>query len=206
MPFEDEVGNGQHQRVAGVHEHGRLRPRIIGCLDRLPLEADPVVALQHRFLLASVAAGDPSVTLADFVRDEGDLVAARLARMDRATEGHESPHEEGSHEARLEPAGLGLLHLFFHGEEPLGRHRLLGQGVAAEEVLQVIVIERMVDPLPEPGLHIVTVVVFDRRNEEVFERPRPLAAVGIGRIIVVKIKNFAEDVEDAAVESVALDL
>ena len=135
MLLEDQVGDRQHERVAGVHQHSPRLPRLVERLDSLTLEADAVVSLEHRLLLAAVAAGDPPVALADFVRNVGDLVAARLPGVDRPAEGGEGPHEERPHKERLKAAGLCFFHFLLHGEEPLGSHRLLGQGVAAEEVL-----------------------------------------------------------------------
>ena len=134
MLLEDQVGDRQHERVAGVHQHSPRLPRLVERLDSLTLEADAVVSLEHRLLLAAVAAGDPPVALADFVRNVGDLVAARLPGVDRPAEGGEGPHEERPHKERLETAGLRFFHFLLHGEEPLGSHRLLRQGVAAEKV------------------------------------------------------------------------
>ena len=68
-----------------------------------------------------------------------------LARMDGAAQRLERLHEEGADEVGLEPAGLGLLHLLLHREEPLGAHGLLRQGVAVEDALEVVVVEGVVD-------------------------------------------------------------
>ena len=74
----------------------------------------------------------------------------------------------------------------------------------------MVVIEGVVDPLAEPGLYVGAVVVFDRRQEEVLEGSRPAGAgvaglVSVSSVVVVKIKNLAQDVEDTALESLALD-
>ena len=62
-----------------------------------------------------------------------DLEAGGLARINGAAELLEGLHEEGAHEEGLKAAGLGLFHLLLHGEEALGAHGFLGEGVAVEE-------------------------------------------------------------------------
>ena len=129
--------------ISTANGEARLVERADGFLG----EADALVALEDRLVLAAIAAGDAAVALADRGRDVGDLEAARFARMDRAAERLEGLQEERADEVGLEAAGLGLLHLLLHGEEPLGAHRLLGQGVAVEECLEVVVVEGVVDLL-----------------------------------------------------------
>ena len=81
----------EHQRMTGVHEHGAGKARLVERLDGFALEADALVALEHRLVLAAIAPGDPAVALADRGRNMGDLEAAGLARMDRAAERLEAP-------------------------------------------------------------------------------------------------------------------
>ena len=74
----------------------------------------------------------------------------------------------------------------------------------------MVVIKGVVDPLAEPGLYVGPVVVFDRRQEEVFEGSWPAGAgiaglVRIGAVAIIEIKHLAEDVEDAALQGFALD-
>ena len=69
-------------------------------------------------------------------RDVGDLEAGGLARIHGTAQRLEGLHEEGADEVGLEAAGLGLFHLLLHGEEALGAHGFLGQGVAVEDASQ----------------------------------------------------------------------
>lgn len=45
--------------MAGVHQHGSRDARLIRRLNRFFLKADPLIALQDRLLVASIAAGEP---------------------------------------------------------------------------------------------------------------------------------------------------
>ena len=110
--------------------------RLVERPDGFPGEADALVALEHGREFAAVAAGDAAVALADRGGNVGDLEAAGLARMNRAAQLLERLHEERADEEGLEPAGLGLFHLLLHGEEPLGAHGLLREGVAVEDACE----------------------------------------------------------------------
>ena len=121
----------------------------------------------------------------------GDLEAAGLARMDRAAERLERLHEERADEVRLEAAGLGLLHLLLHREEPLGAHGFLGEGVAVEDVSKWSWSKALSTRLAEAGADFGLVAVADGLQKQVLE--------------AVALEDFAEDVEDAALERLALD-
>ena len=84
--FEDHVRHGQHQRMAGMHEHGAGEARLVERLEGVAGEGDAVVPLEDRLLLAAVAAREPAVPLADRGGDVGDLAALGLAAVDRAAE------------------------------------------------------------------------------------------------------------------------
>ncbi len=159
--FEDHVGHGEHQRVAGVHQHGAGQAGLVERLEGVAGEGDAVVPLEDRLLLAAVAAGEPAVPFADRGGDVGDLVASGFAAVDRAAELVERLQEERPHEERLEPAGLGPFHLLLHREEPIRRHRLLGQGAAVEQRLEVVVVEGVVDLLRQLGAYFGLVAVAD---------------------------------------------
>ena len=124
-------------------------------------EADALVALEHGSEFAAVAAGDEAVALADGGRNVGDLEAGGLARMHGTAQCLEGLHEEGADEVGLEAAGLGLFHLLLHGEQALGAHGFLREGVAVEDVAKLIVIEGVLDALAETGADFRLVAVTD---------------------------------------------
>ena len=126
--FEEHVGHGEHQRVAGVHEHGAGEAGLVERLEGVAGEGDAVVALEDRLLLAAIAAGEPAVPFADRGGNVGDLEALGLAPVDRAAELVERLQEERADEERLEAPGLGPFHLLFHLEEPIGRSSFPGPG------------------------------------------------------------------------------
>ena len=121
----------------------------------------------------------------------GDLEAGGLARVHGTAQRCEGFHEEGADEVGLEAAGLGLFHLLLHREEALGAHGFLGQGVAVEDGAQVVVVEGVLDALAEPGADVRLVAVADGLEQQVLEAGA--------------LEDFAEDVEDAAIERLALD-
>lgn len=82
--FEEQVAHCEHERVAGVHEHGSRKARLVERLERYLLEADTVIPLQNRLALSAVPARDPAVSLVYRCWHVGDLKAAELARVDRA--------------------------------------------------------------------------------------------------------------------------
>ena len=182
--FEEHVGHGEHQRVAGVHQHGAGKARLVERLEGIACEGDAVVTLQDRLLLAAVAAREPAVAFADRGGNVGDLESPGFATVDRAAELVECLQEERPHEERLKAAGFGPLHLFLHRVEPIRRHRFLRQGVAVEQRLQVVVVEGVVDLLRQAGTHFGLVAVADGLHEQVLEAHA--------------FEHFAEDVEDAA--------
>jgi hypothetical protein len=158
---------------------------------RLPGETDALVTLQHRREFAAVAAGDEAVALADGGRDVRDLEAGRLARMNGTAQRLEGFHEERAHEKGLEAAGLGLFHLLLHGEEALGAHGFLRQGVAVRGCREACRDRRRSRRAGETGANFRLVAVADGLQEQVLEADA--------------LENFAKNVEDAAIERGALD-
>jgi len=174
-----------------MHEHGAGQTRLVQRRDGFFLEADPLVAFQYRFLLAAVAAGDPPIAFADRRGNVRDLEPAQLARVDRAAELCEGVQEERADEIRLETAGRGFLHLFLDGVQTLGTHRFVGQGVAVEQGLDVLVVECPVDLLVQPGSHFGLIAVADGLQQQILQ-------TGF-------LEDFAQDVEHAPVQGFALD-
>ena len=104
--LQDHVGHREHQRMAGVHEHRSGKAGLVERLNGVALEADALVALQDRLVLAAIAPGDSAVTLADRRRDVGDLEAPGLARMRCAAERVKRLQEECPHEDTAGGGGL----------------------------------------------------------------------------------------------------
>ena len=115
-----------------------------------------------------------------------------FAAVDRAAHLVECLQEERPHEERLKAPGFGPFHLLFHLEEPIRRHRFLRQSAAVEQRLQVIVVERVVDLLRQLGAHLGAVAVADGLHEQLLEAHA--------------FEHIAEDIEDATLQGVALDL
>ena len=175
----------------GCMSTARGEARLLQRLNGVALEADALVALQDRLVFASIAPGDSAVTLADRRRDVGNLEAPGLARMRCASDRVKRLQEECPHEERLEAAGFGLLHLLLDGEESVGAHRLLGERVAIQERLEVIVVECLVDLLGEARTDFRLVAVADRLHQQILETHL--------------LKDLAQNVEDAALKRLALD-
>ena len=111
--------------------------------------------------LITHAPSDSTVTFADRRRDVCDLEARGFARMRCASDRVKRLKEECPHEERLEPTRFGFFHLLLDGKESVGAHRLLGERVAIQERLEVIVVECLVDLLGETGTDLRLVAVAD---------------------------------------------
>ena len=177
--------------MARVHQHGARQARLVERLDGILDERDTLVALEDRLLLATVPAGQPTVALADDGGDVGDLVSSGFATVDRAAELIERLEEERPHEERLQPSRLGPLHLFLHLEEPIRRHRFLGEGAAVEQALQVVVVEGVVDAGGEAGADLGLVAVADSFNKHFLK--------------AAALEHFAQDIEHPPLEGLAFD-
>ena len=81
MLLQEQVTDCQHQRMTGMHQDGAGDSRFIGRLQGILFKTDAIVAFEHWLLLAAIAAGDPSITLANGCWYVGDLESSQLARI-----------------------------------------------------------------------------------------------------------------------------
>ena len=186
--LQDEVADGKHERMTRVDHLGESSVGPVKRADGFFGEADTLVAFQHGGQFAAIAPGDLAVTLADKGGDVGDFEAARLAGIHGPVESFECLHEKRADEIRLQPAGFGDFHLLLHGEKALGAHGFLRERVAFEEVFDVGDVESVVDALESCGVALGLVVVADGVQQQILEASF--------------LEDFAENVEDAAFESI----
>ena len=160
VALENEVDGGVEERVARADQLGA---RLL--VHPVLLEADALVAREDR-----APDADQAVALADGRRDVGDLVAARLAPVDRAAETREGLEEERLDVVRLEPAGVGALHVLADRCDPRRVHRVVDQGALVEQLLEVLAVDRAVDGLVEPRLDLGSLAVADGLDQQVAQR------------------------------------
>jgi hypothetical protein len=129
--------------------------------DELLLEGDALVAFEHRF-----ADTDEAVAIADGPRDALDLVAAGLALTQRAAEALEGLLEEAFDVVRLQASGFGSFHFLAHALHAARVHRVLGEGLVLQEVLELSLIEGALHGLIEPRPHVRALAVADRLHQE----------------------------------------
>src|SRR5690625_1052764 len=101
MGFENEIGGGEHQRVAGVQQ---VRHRPTRDANQALFEADTLVFFQYRratFTNNAIALTDGSWNMAH-------LIAASFPGPQLPIELTESFSKEGTDEIRLQLARLGL--------------------------------------------------------------------------------------------------
>ena len=79
--------------------------------------------------------GEATVPLPHCGRNVGDFVPLQFPAVNRPADLVKGFQEERPHEERLQPPRLGPLHFFFHSEEPVRRHRFLGECVPVEQGL-----------------------------------------------------------------------
>ena len=70
-----------------------------------------------------------------------------------------------------------------YSEQALGAHGFLRQGVALQNITQVVAIERMLDALSQPGAHLRLIAVADGLEQQILEADI--------------LEDLAQDVEDA---------
>ena len=167
------------QRVGGVDE---IRQGFAHRADVLFVETDARVFFQHR----GAAFADDAVVVADAGGDVGDFVAPRFARVQAAAEGGEGFLEEGMNEVGLQAARFGFVHFFFDVVEVFQLQGLFGEGVAANDGVQVFDVQRAGDDFVHARLDFGLLAVADGVQQQFAQR-----FVG---------KGFAEDVEDFAFE------
>ncbi len=183
MPLEDQIERGIEQRLARTDERCG---RFAGEADQLLLEGDPLVALEHR-----KPAADLAVTAANQGRDMLDLVAFRLALVDRAPETAERFQEERRDEMRLEPPRFSPFHVLPDLADVGDVHGIVAQRPPFEELADMLPIEGVVHLLEQPGLDLGLVAVSDRLQQQLAQRP-------------VLEPQGAEDVEDLSPQGLAL--
>src|SRR5262249_34983640 len=103
VTLEREVDGGIEQRVAGAHER-------CGCLslrrDQRLLERDAFVTRQYR-----LADANEAITVTHWCWHMRHLIASRLALLGGAAQALKRLQEERFDVVRLQPSGLGTLHL-----------------------------------------------------------------------------------------------
>lgn len=137
---KDQISSGVHQRMAGMNQVGHgfaMHP------DQLLFKADTFVLLQHR---GARLANDP-VSLANGGRHVAHLVATGFTGAHFTVEVLKGLGEEGADEVGLQFARLGLFHLLLDRVEVLQAHVLLDQGIAAQDLPQVLGVQRTLDDL-----------------------------------------------------------
>jgi hypothetical protein len=190
--LEIEEHAGRDARIALVHQHrtpaqeiavtlqrevdGRVEQRVAGADEggqRLPLrrhepllEGDPFIAWQHRLTDA-----DEAVAVPDRSRHVRHLVPAWLALLHGAAEAPERLEEEGLDVVRLEPPGLGALHLLANAVHAARVHGVVGEGVLLDQILDVRAVEGVVHHLREARAHLGLLSVADRLDQQLAERP-----------------------------------
>src|SRR5262249_20230842 len=85
VALQDDVAGGEHQRMSGM-QHRRERRTSFVEPHGFAREADALVLLEHRRELASVAAGDQAIAIADDLGHVRDLESLGFAGVHRAAE------------------------------------------------------------------------------------------------------------------------
>ena len=110
--------------------------------------------------------------------------------MHRAAEALEGLEEERLDVVRLEPAGLGALHVFADAVNAAGVHGVVRQGALFEQVLQLRPVEGVLDDRGQARAHLGLIAVADGLDQQLAQRP----ALEL---------QLAEHVEDLAAERLA---
>ena len=87
--------------------------------------------------------------------------------MDFPTKLAECREEEALDEVRLKSARLHALHVGTNRRDAVYVHRVLGQRVFVQQLLQLCAVEAGVDDLIQPITHLLLVPVANRLDEEV---------------------------------------
>ena len=111
--------------------------------------------------------------------------------MDFPTKLAECREEEALDEVRLKSARLHALHVGTDRRDAVYVHRVLGQRVFVQQLLQLCAVEAGVDDLIQPITHLLLVPVANRLDEEVAQRS-------------VLEGEFAEHVEHLAMQCLTL--
>ena len=129
------------------------------------LEGDALIARQHRLPDA-----DEPVAAADGGRNVRHLVAVRLTLADRPAKLRKGFEEEGLDVVRLEPLGLGALHVLADAGDLAGVHRVLGQGTLLKQILNLLAVNRVGDSLSQLRPHLGTFAIANGGDEQIAQR------------------------------------
>ena len=105
-------------------------------------ERNSLVSRQHR-----LADTDQPITIANWRRNMGHLIATRLPLLDGAAEASERLHEERLDVMRLKSARLSPLHFLPDAVDAAGIHRVMGKRSFFEQILQLAPVEGVGDNL-----------------------------------------------------------
>ena len=124
-------------------------------------KADPLISLQHRLPKANL-----HIPAAHRRRHKGDLVASGLARTYLATH-----RAEGFQKECLDKMGLQLvrfhpLHLFPDGRNLLYVHGVVRQGALIQQLPELLLVQRAVHHLLQPGTDGRVVAVANRLDQQ----------------------------------------
>ena len=111
------------------------------------------------------------VAVADDGRDIGDLKAFGLPVVSLAAQSLESLAEERGDEVRLEPAGLGPLHVLADCPDLAGVHRIGRQCPLFDELANMIVVKGLLDNLVQPRPNVGAIAVPHGLQEQFPQRP-----------------------------------
>jgi len=158
MPFDNKVQDCIEKGMAGTDE-GRER-LALRCDQRL-LEDDALVSGQNR-----LANADQSVAIANRRWDMRYLETAGFALTHRAVEALERLKKEGLDVMGLETPSFRPLHLLADAEDTAGVHRVMGERVFFDQLLQLFPVECVGDDPGQSRPHFWLVAVADGFDEQ----------------------------------------
>ena len=163
VALQRQVQHRVQQGVTRAHERCRgLADRRL----RLLVEDDALVAGQYR--LPSARQPVPSPHDGRHVRN---LITAGLPLSHLAAQPTKRLHEERLHVVRLQPAGVGALHLLAHPVQLAGVDRAVGQGLVLHKVAELVPIHRVLHGPVETSPYVRPLTVADRLRQQVAQRP-----------------------------------
>ena len=121
----------------------------------------------------------------------GDLIASVFTRMDFPAKLAECCEEEALDEVRLKSARLHALHIGTNRRDAVYVHRVLGQCVFVQQLLQLCTVKARVDDLIQSITYLLPVAVANRFDEKITQR-------------TVLEGEFAEHIEDLAMQCLTL--
>ena len=121
----------------------------------------------------------------------GDLIASVFTRMDFPAKLAECCEEEALDEVRLKSARLHALHIGTNRRDAVYVHRVLGQCVFVQQLLQLCTVKARVDDLIQSITYLLPVPVANRLDEKIAQR-------------TVLEGEFAEHIKDLAMQCLTL--